>query len=83
MLRRGVRLQRLCSFWVLRYSVSLGSDTPSPCRFYAFQFQLEELIDSLEELQAAVTTLVRVTPRHARAAREAEGPYSRATSSRA
>lgn len=41
------------------------------CRFYAFQFHLEELVDSLEELQAATTTLVRVMPRHARAARAA------------
>ena len=41
------------------------------CRFYAFQFHLEELVDSLEELQAATTTLVRVMPRHARTARAA------------
>ena len=36
----------------------------SRCRFYAFQFQLEELVDGLEELQAAFSTLVRVMPRH-------------------
>eukprot|EP00892_Ulva_mutabilis_P008559 jgi/Ulvmu1/6075/UM027_0053.1 len=53
-------------------------DTPeghyAQITFYAFQFQLEELVDALEELQAAFTTLARVMPHHGSARRHAGPP---------